>query len=52
MILHRNVAFNVEVFRHWMQIGPDDVILGLAPLFHITGLVPQLGALAMRQAFP
>ena len=43
MILHRNVAFNVEVFRHWMEIGPEDVILGMAPLFHITGLVPQLG---------
>jgi long-chain acyl-CoA synthetase len=43
MILHRNIAFNVEVFRHWMRIGPDDAILGLAPLFHITGLVPQLG---------
>jgi long-chain acyl-CoA synthetase len=43
MILHRNVAFNVEVFRSWMKIGPGDVILGLAPLFHITGLVPQLG---------
>ena len=38
-----NIAFNVEVFRDWMRIGPDDVILGLAPLFHITGLVPQLG---------
>ncbi len=43
MILHRNIAFNVEVFRDWMRIGPDDIILGLAPLFHITGLVPQLG---------
>jgi long-chain acyl-CoA synthetase len=43
MILHRNVAFNAEVFRHWMKIGPEDIILGLAPLFHITGLVPQLG---------
>jgi long-chain acyl-CoA synthetase len=42
MILHRNVAFNAEVYRAWMQIGPSDVILGLAPLFHITGLVAQL----------
>src|SRR5262249_38785839 len=43
MILHRNIAFNVEVFRTWMQISSEDVILGMAPLFHITGLVPQLG---------
>src|SRR5439155_3382161 len=42
MILHRNVAFNAEVYRAWMQMGPSDVILGLAPLFHITGLVAQL----------
>ncbi len=47
VILHRNVAFNVEVFRQWMQLGPGDVILGLAPLFHVTGLVPQLAASAM-----
>src|SRR2546423_4924892 len=42
IILHRNVAFNAEVYRAWMDIGPGDVILGLAPLFHITGLVAQL----------
>ncbi len=42
IILHRNVAFNAEVYRTWMEIGPADVILGLAPLFHITGLVAQL----------
>ena len=42
IILHRNVAFNAEVYRTWMEIGPGDVILGLAPLFHITGLVAQL----------
>jgi long-chain acyl-CoA synthetase len=47
IILHRNVAFNVEVFRQWMRLGPGDVILGLAPLFHVTGLVPQLAASAM-----
>ena len=38
---------NAEVFRTWMQIGPGDVILGLAPLFHITGLVAQM---ALSQA--
>jgi long-chain acyl-CoA synthetase len=47
MLLHRNVAFNVEVFRHWMRLGPGDVIHGIAPLFHVTGLVPQLSASAM-----
>jgi long-chain acyl-CoA synthetase len=38
--LHRNIVFNAEVFRQWMRIDGDrDVILGAAPLFHITGLV-------------
>ena len=40
--LHRNIAFNAEVFRQWMRIGDGDVILGAAPLFHITGLVAEL----------
>lgn len=50
-ILHRNVAFNAEVYRSWMRIGPGDVILGLAPLFHITGLVAQL-ALSQSAGIP
>src|SRR5436190_22738874 len=50
-ILHCNVALNAEVFRSWMQIGPGDVILGLAPLFHITGLVAQL-ALSQAAGIP
>jgi long-chain acyl-CoA synthetase len=42
MILHRNVAFNAEVYRVWMELGPEDSILAVAPLFHITGLVAHL----------
>ncbi len=44
MILHRNVAFNAEVYRVWMQLGAEDSILAVAPLFHITGLVAHLAA--------
>ncbi len=36
---HSNVAFNSEVYRVWMQIGDEDSVLGIAPLFHITGLI-------------
>jgi long-chain acyl-CoA synthetase len=36
---HSNVAFNSEVYRTWMQIGDEDSVLGIAPLFHITGLI-------------
>jgi long-chain acyl-CoA synthetase len=39
MSTHANVVFNAETYRTWVGLTPDDVILGLAPLFHITGLV-------------
>ena len=39
MTTHRNLVFNAQTYRDWIGIGPDDVILGVAPLFHITGLV-------------
>lgn len=39
MITHRNVVFNAQTYREWIDIDGDDVILGVAPLFHITGLI-------------
>jgi len=36
---HGNVVFNSQAYRQWCGLGPDDVILGVAPLFHITGLI-------------
>ncbi|MBW3657036.1 MAG: AMP-binding protein [Actinobacteria bacterium] len=39
---HGNVAFAAAVYRAWMDLGPDDVCLGVAPLFHITGAVGHL----------
>jgi len=39
MNTHGNVVFSSQAFRHWCELGPDDVVLGVAPLFHITGLV-------------
>lgn len=41
---HLNVAFSAEVYRAWLRLGNDDVILGAAPLFHITGLVAHVAA--------
>jgi long-chain acyl-CoA synthetase len=43
MNLHRNVVFASTVFRDWAALTPQDVILGLAPLFHITGLIANIG---------
>jgi long-chain acyl-CoA synthetase len=42
MNTHRNVVFNAQVYRDWIHIGPGDVIYGVAPLFHITGLIGHL----------
>ena len=38
---HRNVVFNSQAYRQWCRLGPDDVVLGVAPLFHITGLIAR-----------
>jgi long-chain acyl-CoA synthetase len=39
---HRNVVFNSQAYRDWMSLEPDDVVLAVAPLFHITGLIAGL----------
>jgi long-chain acyl-CoA synthetase len=43
MNTHRNVVFSSCVFRDWLHVTEDDVILGIAPLFHITGLIAHVG---------
>ncbi|RTL70744.1 MAG: long-chain fatty acid--CoA ligase [Pseudonocardiaceae bacterium] len=48
---HGNMTFNAEAFRHWCSIGPGDVVYGVAPLFHITGLVAGI-ALSMLTGAP
>ena len=37
-----NLAFNAQTYRDWVGLGTDDVVLGVAPLFHITGMVGHL----------
>ena len=39
---HGNVVFNSQAYRQWCRLGPDDVVLGVAPLFHITGLIAHV----------
>jgi len=43
MNTHRNVTFTSRVFRDWLHVTEDDVVLGIAPLFHITGLIAHIG---------
>ncbi len=42
MTTHRNVVFNAQTYRDWVGVDADDVILGVAPLFHITGLIAHI----------
>jgi long-chain acyl-CoA synthetase len=51
MTTHRNLVFNAHTYRDWIGIGPDDVILGVAPLFHVTGLVGHI-ALSLLTGAP
>ncbi|TVT45731.1 long-chain fatty acid--CoA ligase [Amycolatopsis rhizosphaerae] len=43
MNTHGNVAFNSQTCREWFGLGPQDAVLGVAPLFHITGLIGHIG---------
>jgi long-chain acyl-CoA synthetase len=43
MNTHRNLTFNSQAYRDWIGLTSDDVVYGVAPLFHITGLVGHIG---------
>jgi long-chain acyl-CoA synthetase len=51
MNTHANLTFNAQTYRDWMGLTPDDSVLGVAPLFHITGLVGHV-ALALLLPCP
>lgn len=42
MIRHSSVVFNSGASALWMRVGPSSRILGLAPIFHITGFILHL----------
>jgi long-chain acyl-CoA synthetase len=44
MNTHGNVTFNSQSYRDWMELREGGPILGVAPLFHITGLIGHIGA--------
>lgn len=51
MTTHRNLTFNAQTYRDWIGMNADDVILGVAPLFHVTGLVGHV-ALSLLTGAP
>ena len=42
MNTHANVAFNAQAISRWYSAQDGDSILGLAPLFHVTGLIAHV----------
>ncbi len=42
MNTHRNVVFTAQVYRDWVRASPGGTIFGVAPLFHITGLIGHI----------
>ena len=42
MNTHRNVVFTAAVYRDWARFGSGGSIFGIAPLFHITGLIGHI----------
>jgi long-chain acyl-CoA synthetase len=47
---HRNFINAVENFRDWVALRPGDVVLAIAPLFHITGLSLNAGIALLGDA--
>ena len=43
MNTHGNVVFNSEVYRLCWKLTPSDIMLGVAPFFHVTGMVGHIG---------
>jgi len=47
MNTHGNLAFNARVYKAMQCIDDKDVVLGVAPLFHVTGEVAHLAIAAL-----
>ncbi|WP_259312993.1 class I adenylate-forming enzyme family protein [Capillimicrobium parvum] len=43
-ITHAALVQTAETYRVWWQLGPGDVTVAMAPLFHITGIAGHLCA--------
>jgi long-chain acyl-CoA synthetase len=47
MNTHGNIAFNARAYRAMQRIDEKDVVLGVAPLFHVTGEVAHSAIAAL-----
>ena len=51
MISHANIHHNCLVYESTVRMDGTDVVLGIAPMFHITGIVAHL-AIAFHMGIP
>lgn len=51
MISHANIHHNCLVYESTARLDTSDVVLGVAPLFHVTGIVAHL-AIAFHMGIP
>jgi long-chain acyl-CoA synthetase len=42
MLTHANFLGEVEAVFHWVNLGPDDALLGVLPLFHVLAQMANL----------
>jgi long-chain acyl-CoA synthetase len=42
MLTHRNLVADAALWPLWLDVARDDVIMGVAPFFHITGLAANV----------
>jgi long-chain acyl-CoA synthetase len=47
MNTHGNIAFSARVYQAMMRMDSTDVVLGVAPLFHVTGEVAHTAVAAL-----
>ena len=50
MNTHRNVVFTAQVYRDWVHVDGAGPIFGIAPLFHITGLIGHVAVSMLAPA--
>ena len=43
MLRHSGMAFTSQIFRDWAPVPTGSMVLGIAPLFHITGIIAHIG---------
>ncbi|APA90567.1 AMP-binding protein (plasmid) [Paraburkholderia sprentiae WSM5005] len=43
VVSHLNFAYGAEIWHRWISLPDGAPVLGMAPLFHITGLMAHLG---------